>query len=154
MITLQHRKSGFTIVELMVVIVVIAILATIGLIGYDGIQKSARDKDRESDIELIQASLETFYSQKGYYPSTNSSPGNIADLMERSLLLSSTSHKSPDTPKSNATSVQINLADPASPSNYSYYPEGCVVNQCQKYRLKWKSEKTDAVTTIQSRYGW
>lgn len=154
MITLQHRKPGFTIVELMVVIVVIAILATIGLVGYDNIQKGTRDKDRESDIELIQASLETFYSQKGYYPSTNTSPSSIADLMERSLLLSPASHKSPDTSKSSPTSIQITLADPTDPSNYSYYPEGCTADQCQKYRLKWKSEKTNTVTTIQSRYGW
>ena len=39
----QKRQSGFTIVELLIVIVVIGILAAITIVAYDGIQQRARN---------------------------------------------------------------------------------------------------------------
>jgi prepilin-type N-terminal cleavage/methylation domain-containing protein len=38
----QRKDSGFTIVELLIVIVVIAILATISIVAYTGIQNRAK----------------------------------------------------------------------------------------------------------------
>lgn len=38
-----RKKSGFTIVELLIVVVVIAILATITIVAYNGIQNQAKD---------------------------------------------------------------------------------------------------------------
>ena len=38
-----RMKSGFTIVELLIVVVVIAILATITIVAYNGIQNQAKD---------------------------------------------------------------------------------------------------------------
>ena len=37
----KHRGSGFTLVEIMIVIAVVATLATIGVVSYFGIKKSA-----------------------------------------------------------------------------------------------------------------
>lgn len=50
---MNKSTSGFTIVELLIVIVVIAILAAISIVSYTGIQQSARDSKRKSDLELI-----------------------------------------------------------------------------------------------------
>lgn len=47
---LPTRYSGFTIVELLIVIVVIAILAAISLVAYTGVQNSANDAAVQSDI--------------------------------------------------------------------------------------------------------
>lgn len=38
-----HRREGFTIVELLIVIVVIAILAAISIVSYTGIQQRANN---------------------------------------------------------------------------------------------------------------
>jgi len=53
---MKQRRSGFTIVELLLVIVVVGILATIVLVMYNGIQ-------RNSKIALIKADLETAQKQ-------------------------------------------------------------------------------------------
>ena len=56
-----NNPSGFTLVELMVVITIIAILATIGVTIYSGAQKAARDAIRRSDILSIAKALEANY---------------------------------------------------------------------------------------------
>lgn len=64
------QKSGFTIVELLIVVVVIAILAAITIVSFNGIQGRARDSERVSDISSIQKKLELFYAENGYYPNS------------------------------------------------------------------------------------
>ena len=44
------QQSGFTIVELLIVIVVISILAAIALASYNGVQNRARESKRDSDV--------------------------------------------------------------------------------------------------------
>jgi len=65
------RRSGFTIVELLIVIVVIAILAAITIVAYNGIQKRAQDSRRANDIASIRKALELYRADTGTYPATN-----------------------------------------------------------------------------------
>lgn len=69
MISIKNKQSGFTIIELLIVIVVIGILAGLVLTTFNGIQAKARDTERETDIKAIHAQVEAFWAQKGYYPS-------------------------------------------------------------------------------------
>ena len=69
MISLKNKQSGFTIVELLIVIVVIGILAGLVITTFSGIQQKARDTERETDIKAIHGQIEAFWAQKGYYPS-------------------------------------------------------------------------------------
>ncbi len=48
-----QKQTGFTIVELLVVIVVIAILAAITIVSFNGIQKQAQDTKIKNDIAVI-----------------------------------------------------------------------------------------------------
>lgn len=74
----RSRQSGFTIVELLIVIVVIAILAAISVVAYNGIQRrannSARINNANAAIKLINSYTAAFSS----YPTTtaNSCVGN------------------------------------------------------------------------------
>ncbi len=49
----MKKQSGFTLIELMVVMAIIAILATAGLSAYTGYIKKARDTTRIADIAAI-----------------------------------------------------------------------------------------------------
>lgn len=57
----KRSKSGFTLVELLVVITIIAILAVIGISAFSGAQKSARDGRRREDIASIVSAMESKY---------------------------------------------------------------------------------------------
>ena len=75
MISRLRNQSGFTIVELLIVIVVIGILAGLVLNTFNGIQASARDSERKTDVNAIHAQVEAFHAKNGYYPTT----GNLGD---------------------------------------------------------------------------
>lgn len=69
----QSTSTGFTIVELLVVIVVIGILAAVTLVAFNGVQARARDSQRRNDVAIIAKSLELYYIDNGRYPSGSGS---------------------------------------------------------------------------------
>lgn len=68
MISLKSKQSGFTIVELLIVIVVIGILATLVIVTFSGVQQKARDTKRETDVKALASQLEVYYANNGSYP--------------------------------------------------------------------------------------
>lgn len=64
------KQTGFTVVELLIVIVVIAILATISIVAYNSIQQRARDAQRMSDIHQIAKAIELYRADNGNLPRT------------------------------------------------------------------------------------
>lgn len=68
MISLRKTQRGFTIIELLIVIIVIGILALLVITTFSGIQRNARDRAREADINALHSQLEYYYGQKNQYP--------------------------------------------------------------------------------------
>lgn len=64
----KTSQRGFTIVELLIVIVVIGILAALVLNTFAGVQKRARDTERQTDATAISTQLERYYADNGKYP--------------------------------------------------------------------------------------
>lgn len=76
---MNKSKSGFTIIELLVVIIVIGILATISVISYSSAQSRARDARRKTDITTISKAMELYYSDHGQYPTPTANTGSSID---------------------------------------------------------------------------
>lgn len=64
-------KSGFTIVELLIVIVVVAILAAISIVAYNGIQERAYNTKIVAMVRSYAQSIELYRTEQGHYPSTS-----------------------------------------------------------------------------------
>lgn len=64
----RKKASGFTIVELLIVIVIIAILSTLVVMAYNGITEKANQSRRISDISSVRKALELYRQEVGYYP--------------------------------------------------------------------------------------
>lgn len=62
---MRLNKSGFTIVELLIVIVVIAILAAISIVAYNGIQARAKLTLQTAEINRIGKAIQLWSAEKG-----------------------------------------------------------------------------------------
>lgn len=67
---LNTRFSGFTIVELLVVIVVIGILASITIVSYTGVSDRAKKAALQSDMANSTIKLKSYQVQYGSYPTS------------------------------------------------------------------------------------
>lgn len=64
----KNGQSGFTIVELLIVIIIIGILAGLVITQVLGANQQARDTDRKNDINSIATQLESYFAKSGGYP--------------------------------------------------------------------------------------
>lgn len=67
---MHEKQSGFTIVELLIVIVVIGILATVTIIAYSGIQNRAKAASVSSSLSQVSKKLAAQQVLDGGYPAT------------------------------------------------------------------------------------
>lgn len=150
---------GFTIVELLIVIVVIAILVAISIVAYIGIQESARDSQRQQDMNTITKALEMYYIDNGRYPSstggsttinsgwTTTSDGSWETL--RSQLSPKYISELPEDPVSTPGISVINGTENS--FNYAYYTVGsvgyCGKTNGQMYLLVYRNESGKVTNT-------
>lgn len=63
-----NLKSGFTLIELMVVISIIAVLSLIVFASFGDARSQSRDKVRMNDLKQVQVALTLYRAQNGHYP--------------------------------------------------------------------------------------
>ncbi len=155
MVSLKQKQSGFTIVELLIVIVIIGILATLVIVTFSGVQQKARDSERKTDINAVANVLEAFYANKGYYPDTaeiNSDPATAGTWRNINAADFKVDMKSFADPKNAATQTLTDGALVAGTYNYFYAPSGCSGTapdrQCTGYVLETNLENTSGGSTF------
>lgn len=146
---LKKAQTGFTIIELLIVIAIIAILAGLVLNNFQGAQAKARDTQRVTDVNNIHTKLEEYYGDNNGYPNTFTAatfPGIDADSLKD--------------PKGTSVDVNAVVADETaadavaapdgsgSTPQYLYVPFGAAgcTTTCTGYVLKTYIEKPSATT--------
>lgn len=81
-------RSGFTIVELLVVIVVIGILASISVVAYNGIQRRSVATSLQNDLKNSTSVIDIQKARQGVYPTTV--PSDVRPSQNVTLALTGT----------------------------------------------------------------
>ncbi len=143
MISLKRKQSGFTIVELLIVIIVIGILAALVLVTFSGVQQKARNTERQTDVKALASHLEVYNAQNGYYPTSGqltATDGSVVTFVQANLKgLDVQSLRDPK-----GTTLYLNAGN-ASSQQYGYVPSpsGCdntSGNECSSFVLTYLPE--------------
>lgn len=122
----MKTKSGFTILEIIIVAVFATLLLVLFFVQKANIDAMERDEDRKIAINAMYYALEeSYYKDHGYYPETISED-NIK-VIDPALW---------------TDPFGYNLGTPE--SSYSYQPANCENSHCKEYTLKADLEKEDA----------
>jgi prepilin-type N-terminal cleavage/methylation domain-containing protein len=162
----RRDQTGFTIVELLIVIVVIGILAAITIVAYNGIQTRARTAEKVSDLSAVMTQLEMFYGDKGYYPRIDRlSPSNIDTT--RTTLFQNVGYGMFIAPGSTQPkSSFIGYVGGMTPDQYTYKSWTASGTQCDnatttpdesvcvKYSVWYLADSTGTAVQRNGAYGW
>lgn len=64
----MKHKSGFSLIELLVVSTIIIVLSMIGMVSFSSSSQAARDNRRKTDMEVLRQSMVLYRAEKGGYP--------------------------------------------------------------------------------------
>lgn len=157
-----NRKSGFTVVELAVVIAVVSIMATLSFVGYSNVQKQSRDKQRAASAVVIAESLEKYYAQHGEYPNVASVTATNADSVKQLLGITNIDSLVVANVPGSSTVNAWKTGTASATNKLTYSPDtdpnaACATGAagtsvCADYKIQYYQEKTDTFETIYSRH--
>ena len=122
------RSSGFSLIELLVVVAILGVLSAIGVSSYSGYIKSSEKKAAENIMQQVRLGQTEYYSANGsYYSATGSS-------------CSATSTTS--------TAIETNLLGGADVLSSDLAYEMCIHSDSSNYKIKAKSKTGKCVITM------
>lgn len=159
MLKSKTAQKGFTIVELLIVIVVIGILAALVLNTFSGVQKRARDTQRQTNVNALATQLEAYYANNGGYPSAT----DVANNTWITNNLKGFDLKAATAPGMTGNSYVSGTAANKDQFGYTPLPASCVsptsaanppvANSgtfCSSFTLSWYSEDKGAAQSKES----
>ena len=156
----MKNKSGFTVVELIVVIVVIGILATIGTFYANNVQQQARDNQTYTSASVVAGGLEKYFDKNGEYPSapqvTNSNANTVKQLLglsslENMLAPGAAAGSTLNFWKSgNASSTNILAYSGNTDVSASCTTGNTATDSCTDFKIQYYKKSTGTIETIYS----
>jgi len=121
---LRYKKlrSGFTMIELLIVIAILAILTVLGISSFSTSQMKSRDARRKADLENIAKALETYYNDHGEYPISSGNTGIAGQVWGNPF----------SDPDSLGETLYMNVL-PSDPNSYNYYYDSADGSYFQLY---------------------
>lgn len=162
------KRSGFTIIELIVVIAIMGALIIMGVVNMRDSQMNARDTERKNDAESLALQLEIFYnagspvsSVAGRYPATTELIGNeqslLRDLSKNALIAPGYTESTLVAATNNIQSVS-GIQPAVTVNTYVYQPitadgELCTLQtqECRKFNLYYATEFDGNTNLVQSK---
>jgi len=105
------RASGFTLMEMMIVMVLIVILAGIGLSVYGSSVQRAKEATLKEDLFRMRDAIDQYYADKNKYP------GSLDDLVSEKYLRAVP--QDPFTQMTDTWQTTMSDPDPSNPSQQS-----------------------------------
>jgi len=65
---MRHKRSGFTLIELMVVLTIVALLLTVALPRYLSSVDRAREATLKQSLAVVRDAIDKFHGDQGRYP--------------------------------------------------------------------------------------
>lgn len=72
----RRFQTGFTLIEIIVVISIVGLLATAGVASYSEVREQSRDKYRAATLKQLQLALQVYKAEHGRYPEGCKGDGN------------------------------------------------------------------------------
>ncbi|MBD3279720.1 MAG: prepilin-type N-terminal cleavage/methylation domain-containing protein [Candidatus Pacebacteria bacterium] len=74
------KKTGFSLIELLVVATIIVVITAIGMVSYVKAGQTSRNGKRKADLESVRQALVLYRSDEGSYPNS-SNYTNVANTL-------------------------------------------------------------------------
>lgn len=157
----MKSRSGFTLVELLVVVVIIATLATVTLIIYAAQQRDANDNTRKGNATVISEALEKYYDDNHEYPSVydlvNNTAGNTGSVVAAKLGIDATDLVNPNMSGTNAlsstaASISNDFITYSGSDDSSSSCQTTAGGGCKEFKLQYIEESSGNTITIDSRH--
>lgn len=139
---IKNNRSGFTIVELLIVIIVIGILTGLIVTTFSDFKRKSRNTERQNDIKYVQQAVENYYAQNEKYPTFD----NLNDSAWRVKNIKTLGADELQDP----SAVDAKLSKTPVANVYSYEPQAedggvCdnTTRDCMKYILTATQEGTE-----------
>lgn len=117
----RQKPSGFTIIEVMIVLAIAGLIMVIVFIAVPQLQRNQRDNARQNVVNRLKAEMDTYASNnQGKYPFRTSGE-TMADFMSR-YITDKVKIENPRTGENYTIAIAGNAAANPSPSDIFVYP--------------------------------
>lgn len=151
---MKRNSTGFTLVEILVVVSIIGVLMTIGVVSFVSVMANSADSQKATKMVIISNALEKYYQINGEYPSCEAmSDPDVATKTLAGMGANADAFVAPGSSEKN--SFVPNCGEATNITDFAYVGEGeCAIIKsasCLEYNLGYKTQSTEKTVAVASK---